>query len=358
MTFDARSRVLKVCEAAYDAWFSVQGSADTCIPQSVLAAFLLADKIDAPVMLAATDTQIVKDIGWAWAWFYLQRPDLYNLCRPLVSWLDTDEVDPALARAVARVARAAAKAGLGQLRNDGHLDGADLLGHAYTTMRPKAARGARGEFYTPDHVCYLMAKMILGDCKDLAPGMSIAEPAAGTGGMLRGAAQVIREAGKDPADFTWVVNDISPQVVAALAVNCHFWGLGPNVIIGVADSLAEPDWHLRAWETQKGAIEHARGLLRDAAMLALLRTLDRGLSAAGDPAEPAVPAPPPPVADVELPADGTLFDLPEPLETQPKRGRVLKPDLSALDGLSDEAELTLFDCLGVVKDAKDRKKTD
>jgi hypothetical protein len=348
LSYSAHSAAVRICERAYDAWFSRQGSGDTCTPMAALAAFMFADKIDAAKLLAGTDRQIVYDVTAMWSWFYLQRPDLYNLCGPLASWMNAEQVDDGTARAVAATVRAAAKAGLGQLVSDGHLADVDLLGHAYTTMRPKAARGARGEFYSPEQLCYLMAQMILGDCKDLPPGASIAEPAAGTGGMVRAAAQVIREAGRDPAEFVWVVNDISPQVVAGLAVNCHVWGLGPNVIIGVADTLAEPDWQARAWQAQTGAIEHARELWKDATMLALLRQADRMVSAAADPAPPALPAAPPPVADVELPGDGTLFDLPEPLDARPRRKEflrkalVLRPDLSDLGKMSDEAA-TLFD---------------
>jgi hypothetical protein len=219
-------------------------------------------------------------------------------------------------------------------------------------MRPKAARDARGEFYTPDEVCYTMARMLLGDLKDLKPGASIAEPAAGTGGMLRGCAQAIREAGRDPAEFVWVVNDISPQVTAALAVNCHVWGLGPNVIVGVADSLAEPDWPARAWRAQKGAIEHAADLWQAAAGLAALRAAE-ALIAGHDPAAapdapPAVPVTPPPVADVQLPPDGTLFELPEPLDDAPRRRTrrggpaVLRPNLAGVAETTAEAA-TLFD---------------
>ena len=148
--------------------------------------------------------------------------------------------------------------------------------------------------------------------------MSIAEPAAGTGGMVRAAAQHIRGAGMDPAEFVWVVNDISALVVAALAVNCHVWGLGPNVVIGAADSLAEPDWPARAWETQCGAVARRDELMHHATILALLKGLDRtfndGGLATSEPVQEPAPQPPPVLPDIELPPDGALFTASE-LET-------------------------------------------
>jgi len=48
---------------------------------------------------------------------------------------------------------------------------------------------------------------------DLTPGMSIAEPAAGTGGMLRAAALVLRERGQDlvkPAELIRVQHHGGP----------------------------------------------------------------------------------------------------------------------------------------------------
>jgi hypothetical protein len=305
---DLNARAVRVCERSYDAWFSCRGSDSFHIPLSVLAAFMLADGIDGPVMLKSPDAGVVQGIRETWTWFWMRRPDLCNMAGPLGDWVNDEDLEPGVMRAVARTARAAVKAGITGVLSDGHLLDVDLLGHAHMTLRPKVTRDARGEFYTPPAVCYAMAKMILGDCKDLEPGMSIAEPAAGTGGMLRAAAQVLRECGRDPAEFWWVINDISPLAVAGLAVNAHVWGLGHNVIIGVADTLANPDWYHLAWEYQQTAIARRDSLFKDAVRLALLRSIGRpGARAALDAAP--IPGDPPAAADVQLPPDGGLFDL-------------------------------------------------
>jgi len=104
----------------------------------------------------------------------------------------------------------------------------------------------------------------------LAPGQSICDPAAGTGGLLRAAAEVLRADGKAPHEFRWYACDIAPLAVAGLAVNAHVWGLGSQVVIACADALAEPDWNERAAEEQMAAVKAQESRLAGAALLAAL----------------------------------------------------------------------------------------
>ena len=73
---------------------------------------------------------------------------------------------------------------------------------------------------------------------------------------------------RDPVDDQCV-----PAVVAVTAVNCHLWGLGPRVVIGVADSIAdsiaEPGWPERAWVEQQAVIAHRDDIVQAEAMLAM-----------------------------------------------------------------------------------------
>ena len=205
-----------------------------------------------------TDQFIVEGLAEVCSRFWMVRPELARLVRPFDWWLNEEpgKRNSTLPHAAAGVARAAVKAGLLDMAQNGSLADCDVIGTMHMHDRSNSARQARGEFYTPPNLCDTMAQMILGAKEDLKPGMSIAEPAAGTGGMLRSAANWIREQGMDPGQFWWVANDISPVSVAGLAVNCYLWGLGPHVIIGVADSLADPAWPQRAWKEQQQATEH------------------------------------------------------------------------------------------------------
>ena len=333
------ARAVKIAERCYDTWFGHVGSGRDEAALSVLAAFMLADKVLPDVVLKSTDAEVVKGMTDVFTAFWCRRPDLGCWVGPLADWMQDERPDKDLVRAAAATARTAVKAGICDLLDVDHLLDVDLLGHAYTTMRPRSARGARGEFYTPAHVCYLMAKMIIGGPDGIVPGMSIAEPAAGTGGMLRAAAQVVREAGHDPGELVWVANDITPVPVACLAVNCYSWRMGHNVVLGVADTLGEPDWYLGAWKRICAAIEHRDDIARTAAFIIAARRAERLIAGAaedcgprpgleaelGDAAEVPKPAEPDGAWDKILPSDGTLFDpadLGEPAEPRPRhRGR-------------------------------------
>jgi len=166
--------------------------------------------------------------------------------------------------------------------------------------------------------------------------MSIAEPAAGTGGMLRAAAQVIREAGHDPAEMLWVANDIAPLPVACMAVNCHVWGLGHGVVLGTANSLAEPDWYGREWDRQRAAVEHRDSIARAAVFITATRRAERLITGEAGPdlrndleaeiTDPAAcPNRPRPDGkwDKILPSEDVLFDaadLGEPAPAPARRG--------------------------------------
>jgi hypothetical protein len=256
---DPQTQVCKVADAAERAWSGAGAGSDVGVCVGVVAAISLLGKRDAEgpdpaeQILGSSDVEIAQLLSEVWCLFTIARPELAFRCGPFGGWLNADPLDRHLVAGAGAVARAAVKAGLLQLTLD--LSAArevDLLGHLYTQMQSSSARQARGEFYTPPEVAETMARMSL---HGLSPGQSICDPCAGTGGLLRAAAQVLRAEGKDPHEFRWYGCDISPIAVAGLAVNAHIWGLGPQIVIGCANSLAEPDWEARALREQQAAIE-------------------------------------------------------------------------------------------------------
>lgn len=311
---DPHYTTMKVAEAVDEAWYGAgRPCSDDAIPLGVVAALALfrnaaggvAQMIpgpdgghpanmqimcrgrDMPVgvdirdfLMACPDYWITQFLKEVWQFFWIIRPELAMHCGPLANWLNgEEEPDKHIGRACARVARAAIKAGLLNECGGGWALAQlqDVLGVTYTNMRSGTARRGRGEFYTPPAICKMMAMMSLmgnNGKMDLQPGMSIMEPSAGTGGMFLGAMQAMVEDGLDPADYRWFANDISEVPVAALAVNCHIWGLGPCVVLSVADSLANPDWQHQAIRDQIAAIEHRDALWKGAQFLAILRQLE------------------------------------------------------------------------------------
>jgi hypothetical protein len=113
------------------------------------------------------------------------------------------------------------------------------------------------------------------------PGRSVMEPAAGTGGMLLGAARAMREQGLDPGAVEWWANDIDPLAAALCAVNTDLWDLGFRVVVGCGDGL-QNTWMGEALAQRQAAIDELIGYIKQARREALLRQLLQ-LPPPGDP---------------------------------------------------------------------------
>jgi hypothetical protein len=266
--------------AAECAWHSAGAGTDEGACVGVIAALALLGQADPQgpdprgQILELSDEEIAQLLSEVWCRFTISRPELAMRCGPFGGWLNAEPLDRHLLAGAGAVARAAVKSGLLELTLDLEVSRqVDLLGVLYTMMRSHSARRARGEFYTPPGVAEMMARMTLGE---LSPGQSICDPTAGTGGLLRAAAAALCAEGKDPHDYLWFGCDIAPVAVAGLAVNAHIWGLGPKVVIGCADSLAEPNWGQRALREQREAIEAQRSRLKTAQALSAMKVLLAG----------------------------------------------------------------------------------
>lgn len=90
--------------------------------------------------------------------------------------------------------------------------GWDMLGMISSELN--ALDAAQGQFFTPMEVSLVMARMILDGAASIIERqgyITVSEPAAGAGGMVLAAANVLREQGFDPAQhmLVWAV-DVSP----------------------------------------------------------------------------------------------------------------------------------------------------
>lgn len=272
----------RVAEAVDRAWHGADAGTDEGVCVGVIAALSLLGRADPEgpdprdQILALGDEEVAQLLGEVWAMYTISRPELAFRCGPFGEWLNAEEPDRHLLAGAGAVARAAVKSGLLELTLD--LDVArqvDLLGCVYTMMRSHSARAARGEFYTPPAVAEMMAQISLGNVE---PGQSICDPTSGTGGLLRAAAATLRANGRDPGDYVWYGCDISPVAVAGLAVNAHLWGLGRQVVIGCANTLAEPDWEVRAVREQREALEAQHSRVKTVETIGAVRALLAGES--------------------------------------------------------------------------------
>ena len=203
----------------------------------------------AAVLRSRPDGELIAALRGLWVSYLNQRPDLIARAYLLCSWLFEAGMDPSIRDAAEATARAALDAGQLQLTGTDLRHEVDLLGVVLTHLRSNSARTGHGQFYTPADVATAMTALLgIDECRTAdgtVDSTAVHEPAAGTGGLLRAAAQAMRRAGRHPATVVWSAVDIDELAIACLAVNAHLWNLGPNVLLGVGDALAD-DWRTRA----------------------------------------------------------------------------------------------------------------
>jgi hypothetical protein len=246
-----------VANTTVQSWSGAFAGHDIGVPLGAVAALtLLQPAEDDPDQLvdhlvAASDGEIADLLARIWCYFTILRPELAMRCGPFGGWLNQEARGKSELSGAAAVVRAAARAGLFELTPQRRA-GVDVLGQVHQELASQRSKQGKGQFYTPTEVAEMMARISVAGVK---PGQSICDPTAGTGGLLRAAAQAIREEGGNPHDVRWFACDIDPVAVAALAVNVHGWDLGRQVVVGCANVLTEANWEVRAQAEQREAIE-------------------------------------------------------------------------------------------------------
>ncbi|MFG2979074.1 N-6 DNA methylase [Streptomyces sp. NPDC048331] len=276
-------------EAVADAWNRAHGGPDIAAPIGLVAALCLVRQRDTngpdlkAQILAQKPRELIEMYQQIWAGHWQARPDLIDRARILHEWLnEPDAIDDHRAYCVKVVTEAALKAGILDLT--GHADPidrsrTDALSHVIMLLRSNGARQGLGEFHTPPSVTDMLAEVMLAelsaetsmDSKGPAAGQHIHDPAGGSGGMLRAAAQSLRWRGLDPADFVWSMVDVDAIAAACGAVNAIVWGLGPNVVVACDDSLANPRAVEDARAHARRVIEHRNQVMGMARMTAAIR---------------------------------------------------------------------------------------
>ncbi|GEM_PF-1051930 len=264
-----------VATAVTAAWQRTSNNPSTLeIPLGAVATLALHTQITDPAEHSPGDLgrlgrgDLLRGLSETWARVWLDHPYLVQIASPLHRWLDV-EVSDETVRAIRAVLDAAYHAGLPHLvdRRRG-VPAVDVLGFLVTELRPAQARQLLGEFYTPPEVADVMAALTMPELP--APGRLFTDPTAGTGGLLAATANRIRALGGDPANYGWELADINHLSVACAAANAIFWGLGDNVLVYRADTLAPGDHRAEAVTMRSEVLEHHRTVVRAARLVALL----------------------------------------------------------------------------------------
>ncbi|MFI9157461.1 N-6 DNA methylase [Kitasatospora aureofaciens] len=265
-------------EAVAAAWFRARGDHRMEIPIGVIAGIALwpykGDTV-APFVAnwwrGLTAEQTTGALRDSFARWWVFRPDLAEVARPIHEWLTDETVTKKYAEPIRAVLLTALDYRLADLTgsDDPYLASeTDVLGPLLARFRARVERDAYAEFHTPPEVADLIGRMLLND--NLEPGQAFLDTACGTGGLIRSYAQALRERNANPADYHWSMNDINPVAAACSAVNATLWNLGPDVLVWCGDTLAEPDGGERAARVRAEVIEHRDRYLGVARMVALL----------------------------------------------------------------------------------------
>ncbi|MEU9777162.1 N-6 DNA methylase [Streptomyces sp. NPDC047968] len=283
----AHRRAMSIAEDVAAAWFKQHGSHRIEMPIGLVAALTLVRQKDesgpdlAQQILAQQPRQLLVMYRDIWATHWMQRPDLIDRARILHDWLNGD-VDEQHLHLIRRVTETALKRGL--LTLTGHADPyhrseTDILSPLIMMMRSHGAQQGLGEYHTPAPVADAMAEAVLHGLsveltnivKSPEAGEHIHDPASGTGGLIRSAAQSIRHRGLNPHHFQWSMVDVDPIAAACAAVNAIVWDLGPRVTVACDDSLANPNAVQDAMREARAVFEHRDSVISCARILAAAR---------------------------------------------------------------------------------------
>ncbi|MDJ0386119.1 N-6 DNA methylase [Streptomyces sp. G-G2] len=293
---DVHGRAFALGEAVTGAWNRAHGGTHIEVPIGIVAALALIHVKDPSgpdlktQILAQSDGDLIAMYRKIWAGHWRARPDLIERARILHEWLN-DEAEPDSHRvyAVRAVTQAALRAGILDLT--GHADPymrsrTDVLSHAMMLLRSHGAQQGLGEYHTPAPAAETLAAVSLGAFWDPErayggpqPGQHIHDPAGGSGGLLRAAAQILRDRGHDPAAYRWSMVDVDNIAAACAAVNAIVWQLGIHVTVACDNSLSNPRAVEDAQAQALAAIEHRDQVLGKAEIISAVRRTQRLLEA-------------------------------------------------------------------------------
>lgn len=283
---DPGQHAMAIAHAVDTAWNKSNHSGRRDVALSVVAGLSLLGQRDphGPDLTEQLRTQTPADFAATLREIYSAvvnaRPDLIHLVYPLMQWIFADP-QPALQHAAKRTADAALGEGQLELTGTESRYDTDLLGTMLSLLKSVSAGKANAQIYTPAPLADMMARMNVPD-----EGSSVCDPAVGTGGLLRAAAQAMREHDRDPTTVAWYGADIDDLAIAACAVNSLLWQLGPRMLLCVSNTLAEGDWADRAEAQRAEILGLSETIRRDKVMLNAVRTAQKLTELAADADDP------------------------------------------------------------------------
>ena len=118
----------------------------------------------------------------------------------------------------------------------------DILGNLFHDL--ELHNRFKGQFFTPQHICTMMGKMLLSDTDKAIEEqgfINVVEPTCGSGAMVLGFAQAIKDAGFNHSQQMFVTAiDIDLKCVYMCYLQLSLYGIPAVVVHG--DSLSDEVW--------------------------------------------------------------------------------------------------------------------
>jgi hypothetical protein len=116
-------------------------------------------------------------------------------------------------------------------------------------------KSARGEFYTPDALCQMMARMPIPTEMPADGPLTLQEPACGTGRMVLAIASALDDRGISPLCMRATCIDVDRAACDMAYVNFTLWGIPAEVIHGNALSLEVwGSWRTPFWDMARAHV--------------------------------------------------------------------------------------------------------
>lgn len=136
----------------------------------------------------------------------------------------------------------------------------DVLGNIFMSMELGNER--QGQFFTPDCVSQMMAKIQLANLADLLkekPFITMLEPTCGAGGMILAVVKDIISQGKNPSQCLWVqAIDISRIAALMCFIQLSLWNVPAQIVVGNTLTLELREF----WHTPAHLLNHWDAKLR------------------------------------------------------------------------------------------------
>ena len=131
----------------------------------------------------------------------------------------------------------------------------DILGQLY--MELEISSKGNGQFFTPDSVSQIMAKIVYGGKIELPSCgfITMSEPACGAGGMVLAFVKEMLNQKLSPANHLWVqCVDIDRMVALMCYIQLSLWGVPAQIIVGntltleYREQFFTPVHYLHRWD--------------------------------------------------------------------------------------------------------------